>query len=159
MRIQATERSRHACQPARRVLVRSSGGFDFLHELKGAATHASGDAGPQAATAVSGPIGMVMVQEVESASLNRRRAKRRAETLLDRLEDLRRGILLGAVPLHTLGDLSRLIDSERVAVDDPQLAAVLDQIDLRVRVELAKLEVARDRTTGQVSSAPLPAAD
>ena len=142
MRIQATDRPRPSCSASRRLPIRSTGGFGFLEELKGAGQGCLGDSGPHAASGVGGPVSLLMVQEVDIRSLGHRRARRRAEALLDRLEGLRRDILFGAVSLTTLTDLTALIDSERAAVDDPELAAILDAVDLRVRVELAKLETA-----------------
>ena len=145
MRIQATERSRSSSSAGRRLPVRSNGGFGFLQELKGATQGSNGDSGPHAASGVSGTVGLLMVQEVDITSLGHRRAQRRAEALLDRLEGLRRDILSGAVSLTTLTDLAALVDSERAVVDDPELTAILDAVDLRVRVELAKLDFARER--------------
>ena len=147
MRIQATERSRHICPAGKRVPARSGGGFGFSQALSGTAGSLRAGTGPGGAAAICGPVGLLVAQEVDTTSLARRRAKRRAETLLDRLEDLRRDILFGAVPEAKLIELCRLVDSERPVVDDPQLASVLDEIDLRVRVELAKLDVARKQAT------------
>lgn len=145
MRIQATERSRQTCPSGRRPPVRSSGGFGFLQELSGPARGANAATGSQGAAALCGPAGLLMAQEVDMTSLSRRRAKRRAEALLDQLETLRHDILLGSVPESTLTELTHLVESERAVVDDPQLVSILDAIDLRARVELAKLEVARER--------------
>ena len=39
-----------------------------------------------------------------------------------------------------LADLARTVRDTRAAVDDPRLSGVLDEIELRARVELAKLE-------------------
>jgi hypothetical protein len=44
------------------------------------------------------------------------------------------------MPRERLADLARMAQAARAEVDDPHLAAVLDEIDLRAAVELAKLE-------------------
>ena len=88
-------------------------------------------------------MSILVAQEVDEAVVRRRQARRRAEALLDLLEDLRRDILLGGVQHWRLADLARLVESERAVVDDPGLAAVLEEIDLRAQVELAKWEAAR----------------
>jgi hypothetical protein len=59
--------------------------------------------------------------------------------LLDRLDDLRLALLAGGLSPGQISELQRVVMSERALVDDPRLLAVLDQIDLRARVELAKL--------------------
>jgi class II flagellar assembly regulator FliX len=62
------------------------------------------------------------------------------QEILDRLEDVRLALLTGVLPRERLEQLSRLAGTSRAAVTDPRLAAVLDDIDLRVAVELAKLD-------------------
>ena len=67
-------------------------------------------------------------------------AKRHAEDLLDGLEEVRNALLDGALPRQRLDELVRLVRMRRERVLDPRLADVLDEIELRCRVELAKLE-------------------
>ncbi|HRJ61426.1 MAG TPA: flagellar assembly protein FliX, partial [Azospirillaceae bacterium] len=56
------------------------------------------------------------------------------------LRDIRHGLLSGDLSADKLVDLSRLVQSRKVAVDDPGLAQLLDEIDLRAQVELAKFQ-------------------
>ena len=65
----------------------------------------------------------------------------RAEDLLDRLEEIRHGILTGALSRTRLEALVQNLASRREANVDPRLAAVLDDIELRAKVELAKLSI------------------
>jgi hypothetical protein len=83
---------------------------------------------------------LLSLQEMPDALAGRRRAVQRGSSLLDRLEDLRLGLLAGIVPRERLRQLADLAQSARDGVDDPRLAELLDQIDLRVAVELAKLD-------------------
>lgn len=80
------------------------------------------------------------VQEVGDREGGRRRARERAELMLDRLEDIRHGLLMGAIPRDRLQELAATVHRQREAVDDPRLVEILDEIELRARVELAKLE-------------------
>ena len=82
---------------------------------------------------------LLSLQELPDALAGRRRAVQRGNSLLDRLEDLRLGLLAGIVPRERLHQLAALAQSARDTVDDPRLAELLDHIDLRVAVELAKL--------------------
>jgi hypothetical protein len=59
--------------------------------------------------------------------------------MLDRLDEIRLGLLSGAVSKERLVELSRLARARRADVDDPRLVEVLDEIELRAEVELAKL--------------------
>ncbi|NBC33381.1 MAG: flagellar assembly protein FliX [Alphaproteobacteria bacterium] len=142
MKIHAPDTLRPPGSPVSRSTARASGG-GFLQELSGLARGTTASAGSSAAAAVSGPMSLLVAQEVDEVTLQRRRAKRRAEALLDRLEDLRRDLLLGTIPHWKLKDLARLVESERAEVDDPRLEAVLEEIDLRAQVELAKWEAGR----------------
>jgi hypothetical protein len=69
----------------------------------------------------------------------RGRLIRRGEDMLDRLEELRLGLLLGAIPKDRLMDLARTVRAKREQGPDRQLDALLDEIELRAEVELAKL--------------------
>lgn len=67
-----------------------------------------------------------------------KKARQRAEALLDHLEQVRLGILAGGIPLAALQQLTRIAGEHRDKVMDPGLAEILDEIDLRAQVELAK---------------------
>lgn len=67
-----------------------------------------------------------------------KKARQRAEALLDHLEQVRLGILAGGIPLAALQQLTRIAGEHREKVMDPGLAEILDEIDLRAQVELAK---------------------
>lgn len=95
-------------------------------------------------TASSGVAALLAAQEVGDAtsgpSKGRARARARAEAMLDQLDELRVGLLTGTLSRASLQELARLSASRRDEVSDPGMAAVLDEIDLRVQVELAKLD-------------------
>ena len=63
----------------------------------------------------------------------------RAEDLLDRLEDIRVGLLLGRFSKGRLEALVGRLAESRGAVADERLSGLLDEIELRAKVELAKL--------------------
>jgi hypothetical protein len=69
----------------------------------------------------------------------RKRLVRRGEDILDKLEQVRIGLLTGTLPKSRLEDLTRMVRSQRDSVADPRLASLLDEIELRAEVELAKL--------------------
>jgi len=63
----------------------------------------------------------------------------RAEDLLDILDDIRLGLLGGGVPSGRLSALVQAVGRQRASVADARLSQLLDEIDLRAQVELAKL--------------------
>jgi hypothetical protein len=108
---------------------------------------ALGAASPPAAPATVAPAqplaaldAVLAVQEAEDGLERRRRAIRRGYDLLDELEAIRDGLLAGTLPRTVLRRLDILIAEKRGRTDDPTLEALLDEIELRAAVELAKLE-------------------
>lgn len=105
-----------------------------------------GDASPTTSAAASAPLGAInavlSLQEVDDPLVGRARARKRGELMLDRLEEIRMGLLLGRIPRSRLEELSTMIQVARERCDDERLNAVLDDIELRAAVELAKLDAA-----------------
>ena len=62
----------------------------------------------------------------------------KANSLLDRLENIREAILMGRIPAQRLNALIGELAEQRAELDDPVLNELLDEIELRARVELAK---------------------
>jgi hypothetical protein len=90
--------------------------------------------------AALGPVdALLALQEVSEDPGGRHRGRRRGEALLDQLDELRLGLLAGSLPLATVERLAAVVEARRGQVDDPQLARVLDDIEIRAAVELAKL--------------------
>ena len=88
---------------------------------------------------LSGIEALLALQEVPDATRSRKRAVRRGTDLLDRLDDIRIGLLTGAIPVEGLKTLARQLREKRPSDIDERLSGILDEIELRVAVELAKL--------------------
>lgn len=69
----------------------------------------------------------------------RKKLLKRAHTLLDKLEDIRSALLVGHMPMENLINISRLVKEQREMCEDTKLLEIIDEIELRVEVELAKL--------------------
>lgn len=92
------------------------------------------------ASGLAGVSALMALQGVEDPTERRRRAIHRGSGLLDRLDDLKLALLSGGDGRTALGGLSRAAAEARAGDLDAGLSAVLDQIDLRAAVELAKAE-------------------
>ncbi len=82
---------------------------------------------------------LLALQEVSDDPGGRNRGRRHGEVLLDQLDDLRLGLLSGRMSLGALERLSAMVASKRDQVDDPRLSQILEEIEIRAAVELAKL--------------------
>lgn len=81
---------------------------------------------------------ILALQAVGDFSQSRRKAVKRGTNLLDLLEDMKADLLIGHVTPQRLDAMVMQLGSLRERVD-PAIDAVIDDIELRVRVELAKL--------------------
>lgn len=94
--------------------------------------------GTNAAPAVDA---LLSIQEFsDSKTGQNRNAQNRAELILERLEEIRTGLLVGGIPRSQLSELAQAVRKDRESYIDPLLAEVLDDIELRAMVELAKYD-------------------
>ena len=122
-------------QPTKRVAKPgATSGASFARHM-GDDEETSAVGGMSGATSVGGILG---VQEVDDALAHASKGKMRAESILDKLEDLRMQLLSGAVSKEKLIQLSHMVNTRRGQITDPKLVSILDDIDLRAQVELAK---------------------
>lgn len=112
---------------------RSSGAF--AGELAG--DSAAREAAAPADVADVGSL--LSLQEVADPVAERRQAVRRGNDLLDRLDELRHGLLVGAFPAEKLDQLLILVRRQQGRVADPRLREILKDIEIRAAVELAKM--------------------
>lgn len=109
----------------------------------------SAPSGPAQVARAAGLSGVMSVdallalQDVGGPLERRRRAVRRAGRLLDVLDGVKLGLLSGEVSAGDLNSLKAAIRDQRDSTDDRQLEGVLDEIETRAAVELAKLERAK----------------
>ena len=124
-----------------------AGGGNFASALDSVAG-ADESSGPEGAEPVSGILGvggLLAAQSVDDGASaapdykERQRRAQRGTEMLDRLEDVRRGLLMGAVPKDKLADLARMMREKRERGADPIISRLMDEIELRAEVELAKL--------------------
>ncbi|WP_297696944.1 flagellar assembly protein FliX [Phenylobacterium sp.] len=122
---------------------RAAGGEGFqLPSVSQADAPAQGAAAARAGALV-GVDALIALQDVGGPLERRRRSVRRAGRLLDVLDELKLALLAGELSGHDLQRLQRAMREQRETTDDPRLESLLDEIETRAQVELAKLEIAR----------------
>lgn len=89
------------------------------------------------AQALTGIDAILALQAADEPLTGKKKAVRRGASLLDSLEEMRTDLLIGRVDPGRLDRMAAILSDVRER-SLPGLDAVLDDIELRVRVELAK---------------------
>jgi hypothetical protein len=145
MKVSGTGRSSAVSGGARRVDKTTGKAGEFKQALVDALDAGGGPQAAEAPMALAGIDALLLVQAVDDSTERqaRKRLIRRGEDILDKLEEIRHGLLLGTVPKEKLAQLADMVRTRREACNDPRLAAMLDEIELRAEVEIAKLSRGR----------------
>ncbi|HUV33207.1 MAG TPA: flagellar assembly protein FliX, partial [Devosiaceae bacterium] len=80
------------------------------------------------------------LQAVDDPLFARKKTVRRGHALLDALDAIKADLLVGRLSEGRLNRIVALVGQARAGAD-PTLEAIVDEIELRARVELAKLGV------------------
>lgn len=110
----------------------ASGGFALPPERSATPANAAAPA-----MGLSGIDALLALQAVDDPLVSRRKALRRGASLVDALEGLQADLLAGQASEGRLNRLLALLGQPRDRVE-PEIAALLADIELRARVELAK---------------------
>ncbi len=117
---------------------KAAGGFRVDQGGRAGGASATGQAAAMAS--IEALVALQGAGAVEDATTGKRRALKRASRLLDLMDELRVALLEGRIPTHQLKNLMTVIESQKHALDDPALAALVEEIELRAQVELAKVQ-------------------
>lgn len=120
---------------AGRSSARSAGQGAAFHVNDGATASRAAAAG--GAAPASGIDALIALQSVADPLAGRKKQVRRGRSLLDALDALKADLLAGRASEGHLNQLMMLIGQARDQTE-PGLDALLDDIELRARVELAK---------------------
>jgi hypothetical protein len=112
----------------------ASGGFSLSAPAE---SHGAVVSGPGPIAALDS---ILMLQGMDDSTEGRSKGLAHGEQLLDLLDSVRDGLLAGGIPRATLNKLAAAVTRRHDGFADPKLQDVLDQIELRAHVELAKLE-------------------
>ena len=125
--------------------IKGAKGAGFAAQLESAPppAHAGEVSG---AAPVASVEAIVALQQVPDATAGAKRAIARGNALLDGLDEIRLALLEGRLDRSRITGLAERLRARREAASDPRLVALIEEIELRAAVELAKLDgAARDR--------------
>jgi hypothetical protein len=118
----------------RSATTRSGQGGGFFVDEGMTTARAAGTASVAPAASLDA---LLALQAIDDPLQARKKTIRRGRSLLDTLETLRADLLVGRISEGNLNQLTALIGQAREKAD-PKLDALLNDIELRARVELAK---------------------
>ncbi len=133
--------SNNVSSPSAGSAVRSAGGSGFALPRATETSASPGAAPTHGVSGVGSLDALITLQAADEPLGRRRRAIRRAGRLLDELDQLKLALLDGGLAETELRRLADAVREQREGVGDPGLESLLDQIETRAAVELAKLEV------------------
>lgn len=140
MKIEGPDRSRKISDAKKSDKAGGADG-DFSAYLSAGVKKPQGGGATQSIARVDA---LLAVQSVESPTERaaRKRMQERGEGILKELDKLRHGLLTNSLTLGDIINVADVVASHRERIDDPKLVAILDEIDLRAQIELAKAKKA-----------------
>lgn len=120
-----------------------SGGVDFS-QFMSQGTSAASSSSPTQAIAQIDVLLAAQATEDPTARAAKKRVRVRADNILRGLETIRIAMLGGNLTVGHMIDVADVVASHRDKIHDPVLTSIMDEIDLRAQVELAKMRVALD---------------
>lgn len=146
MKIDSSGRIRSTSPKSKGKADKVQGGGGFASHLDTTGDSASPVSSVAPTQTVDAVLAIQTVGDATSSPANAR-ARQWGMDTLDQLEQIRTDLLLGAIPKDRLINLARMVSERRQHAEDPALNELLDDIELRVRVEIAKYEP-RQRPSG-----------
>ena len=139
MKLEGPKKTRSAGS-AKKSSSASDEGVDFSQYIK------SGQDSQSVATtkAITNVDSLLAVQAAENPTERaaRKRMRERSNSIIEGLENIRTAMLTGNLTVGHMIDIADVVASHREKVQDPKLTDIMDEIDLRAQVELAKMRIA-----------------
>lgn len=147
MKITGPDKSSETGKSKKSDGVSKSGDGTFQSMVSGGADSAKGTTQSSVSSSIASVDALLMAQSTEDPAQKKaqKRMRARADNLLEKLNDLKVAILTGNVSVGHMVSIADVAAIHREKITDPELSALLDEIDLRAQIELAKIEVSQSR--------------
>ena len=119
----------------------SAKGVNFSEHFRQASNVSNETEASSRNTAIAGINSILTVQEIvdQPEREERRQLAEWGNDILDSLDEIRHGLLVGAMPKERLETLAQRLRVRKASVSDPRLIDIINEIELRAEIELAKL--------------------
>ena len=118
---------------------KSGSGESFSAYLNETMKNSSHPVGASSGISVTDAIFATQMVSDEEEREIRKKLVKRGQTLIEKLENIRDGLLIGYISKDELINISRMLKDSQIASSDEKLQNLMAEIELRVEVELAKL--------------------
>ena len=119
---------------------KSSHGEDFSSYLTGVSKKETASVSAKTSSfAINEALFAAQMVGDEEEEKRKQKLVKRANTLLEKLEDIRNSLLDGYISRDKLLEISMFVKEQKTATEDEKLSEIVSEIELRVEVELAKL--------------------
>lgn len=122
-----------------KAVRKSGGGESFSAYLNETMKSSMRPVGSASGISVTDAIFATQMVSNEEEREIRKKLVKRGQTLIEKLEEIRDGLLIGYISTDELINISRMLKDNRVVSSDEKLQELMAEIELRVEVELAKL--------------------
>lgn len=89
--------------------------------------------------------------EDPTARAAKKRMRERSDSILRELDKIRIAMLSGTLTVGHMIDVADVVASHRERIMDPAMTAIMDEVDLRAQVELAKMRKALENQAAKVA--------
>jgi cysteine sulfinate desulfinase/cysteine desulfurase-like protein len=144
MKVEGTGKSQQAGKSKSKGKV-SSGDSSFGDLVTGGVQESKESSATQSIAQIDSLLA-VQAAENPTEKATRKRMRERAEDILKGLEDIRIALLTGNLTVGHVINIADVVAVHREKIIDPELTAILDEIDLRAQIEIAKIKMAMDRS-------------
>lgn len=118
---------------------KASSGENFSLYLKESMKSSGPAVGGTSGISVADAIFATQMVHGEEEREMRKKMLKRGNVLIEKLEEIRDGLLTGFISRDKLIDISRFVKEQKFNPNDEALSSLIGEIELRVEVELAKL--------------------
>ncbi len=120
--------------------TRASDGPGFARHLEGI-NEKSQEVSQVGEIAGVAPVGSILAAQEVDEDEGRKSQQQLQEyggNILDRLEEIQQDILAGAIPKDRLAKLAQTLRMKKTSTDDQSLVSIINEIEIRAAVEIAK---------------------
>ncbi len=150
MKIEGPKRTQDSTPAKKKGKV--SGGDSSFEQFMTRKTSSPAESGATHQIASVDSLLSVQAAEDPTERAARRRMRERSNKILDGLEGIKMAMLTGNLTVGHMVDIADVVASHRERVQDPEMIAIMDEIDLRAQVELAKMRVSMDKVRNEAES-------